>query len=100
MALARSSGCRVCRTRLPDRAFSAKTSTGVPLDCALASVKKVPIFFPATICLMASFCMPLQITTDTPLSRAHVAELTFESIPPVPTLDFCPNCTVSLISEV
>jgi hypothetical protein len=35
--------------------------------------------------------IPLQITTDDPCSRAHMADFTLDSMPPVPTSDLVPN---------
>lgn len=55
--------------------FSASVSTGVALAVG-ALVKNVPIFLPSTIDLIAFSCMPLQITTETPLFKAHVAACT------------------------
>uniref|UniRef100_A0A1A9UJJ9 Uncharacterized protein n=1 Tax=Glossina austeni TaxID=7395 RepID=A0A1A9UJJ9_GLOAU len=62
----------------------ASSSTGV-VKPSVDSVKKVPTFLPPIIVLMAFSCIPLHITTLTPRSKAQVAALTFESIPPVPT---------------
>lgn len=64
--------------------FSASVSTGVgPPE--MVSVKNVPTLRPAIIVLIALSWVPLQMTTLTPRSNAHVAAFTFESIPPVPT---------------
>lgn len=50
------------------------TSTDVvPVEL---SVKNVPIFRPASINLIAFSCIPLQMTTETPLSSAQVAACT------------------------
>uniref|UniRef100_A0A1B0AE18 Uncharacterized protein n=1 Tax=Glossina pallidipes TaxID=7398 RepID=A0A1B0AE18_GLOPL len=64
--------------------LQASSSTGV-VKPSVDSVKKVPTFLPPIIVLMAFSCIPLHITTLTPRSKAQVAALTFESIPPVPT---------------
>uniref|UniRef100_A0A1B0B8P4 Uncharacterized protein n=1 Tax=Glossina palpalis gambiensis TaxID=67801 RepID=A0A1B0B8P4_9MUSC len=64
--------------------LQASSSTGV-VKPSVDSVKNVPTFLPPIIVLMAFSCIPLHITTLTPRSKAQVAALTFESIPPVPT---------------
>lgn len=78
--------------------FSASESTGVgpPAD---VSVKNVPTFRPPIIVLIAFSWVPLQITTLTPRSSAHVAALTFESMPPVPTFFVYNEENVNLIEE-
>lgn len=57
--------------------FSANVSTGAALAVG-AFVKKVPIFLPDTMDVIAFSCMPLQITTETPLFNAHVAACTYK----------------------
>lgn len=76
---------------------SASTGAGPP---AADSVKNVPTLRPAMIVLMALSWVPLQMTTLTPRSSAQVAAFTFESMPPVPTLDFWPNSMVLRSCEV
>lgn len=58
-----------------NKPFSASVST-VAARAVGAFVKKVPIFLPPIIDLIAFSCIPLQITTDTPLFNAHVAACT------------------------
>lgn len=60
-----------------DLPLSANVSTEVVL-AAGALVKKVPIFLPAMMNVIAFSCIPLQMTTDTPLFSAHVAAWTWK----------------------
>ena len=54
-------------------------------------VNMVPMVAPAMMLRIVLYFIPLQMITLQPWSRAKLADLTFDSIPPVPTFDFSPN---------
>ena len=83
-------------------------------------VNMVPMVVPAMMLRMVLYFIPLQMITLQPCSRAKLADRTFnqselsiqspaqadqsegsivitlDSMPPVPTVDFSPNCRVSM----
>ena len=74
--------------------FLAKISAGAPSNVVLA--KKVPTFSPSMIFRIVLYFMPLQMTTETPLSRAQSAEFTLDSIP----IDNKKNCKLVKLCHV
>merc|ERR1719308_375468 len=94
MMAARSSAAREHRRRLPLLALTASTSTLVPSSSR--GVNMVPTLLPLRMFLMVLSFIPLQMTTLHPLFNAYVADITLDSIPPVPCADFSPNLMLLL----